>query len=553
MKLSGVIRRVLAFGVILSVAGLAALGLYAFRNDLEALRRSTKENILWSAAQLEFELARFTGALAEFAAGAPGTDARAVNNRFDVLWSRAMTFKSGEAGARLSAYDVESRAVEALFADIEAAEPAIVGLTPGDREAALRLVPVFQRHAEALRKLTFDVLHGEESKAAQMRDNVRQSAQMTAILSAAAVVLSILALGMLTAENRRFRRLADSNLRLAEEADKANRAKSRFLTMMSHELRTPMNGVLGLLALAKQSGLPRPQLRLVEQAEKSGHAMIAMLSDMLDFSALQDDRLTLERHAFSPRELGDAVQDMFGPVARREGVALSVTTAPGMPANVMGDFGRLRQALSHLAAYVVETAGARGIELRLSHDGTDLVATLSFAYGDGGPAWKPELILGAPERSDNQFASDALGPAVARLLIGRMGGSIRLDTDGAERIEVMVRTPAEVVAQGAFAVRIEARSAAMAYVFRAALQPEAPLFQDGDAQGPVHAVILETGGALSPEAEAAEVRALRGRFPGAAIIAVGQPLNPALYDGVAGLPLDAALLRRLVFRLRLAS
>ena len=72
--------------------------------------------------------------------------------------------------------------------------------------------------------------------------------------------------------------------------------------MMSHELRTPMNGVLGQLALAKSQGMPEKQLRLVEQAERSGQRMIGMLIDILDFSALQENQLAIDRRAF---ELSD--------------------------------------------------------------------------------------------------------------------------------------------------------------------------------------------------------------------------------------------------------
>ncbi|HEU0223716.1 MAG TPA: histidine kinase dimerization/phospho-acceptor domain-containing protein [Paracoccaceae bacterium] len=549
MKLPGIITRVLAFVVILCVAGFAGVGFYAFRSDLEALRRSAKENILWSGAQLEFELSRFVGALSEFGAGLPDADARMVNNRFDVLWSRVLTFENGDAGRRLSAYDAERRAVGALFADMQAVEAEIVGLQNGDAATAARLVPLFKRHSEALRQLTLDVLHGEESRAAMMRDDVRRTAELTALMSLAAVIISVIGMIAFGVESRRFRRLAETNRRLADEAEKANRAKSRFLAMMSHELRTPMNGVLGLLALAKQPGMPKPQLRLVEQAERSGREMIGLLSDILDFSALQDDRLELECKPFAPRELGKAVQDLFDPVARREGIELAVSYDPGLPAQVNGDVRRLRQALTHLAAYVVGTAGASEIELRLAHDGRELLAALSFSYGEGGPAWRPELILGAPERDADQFASDALGPAVARMLIGRMGGSIRLDVADRDRIAILVRTEAEAVAAAQLCVRLETRSAAITMLCRAALKREDLVYHQDGMPVRVDAVLYEAGG----DGEAAALRELRARYPEAVVVGIGQPLNPAEFDGVVGLPLDIDHLRAQVLRPRLAS
>lgn len=546
---TGLVSRILAFGVILCVVGFAVVGFVSFRNDLEALRRSTKENILWSAAQLEFELARFTGTLAEFAAGAPNVDARLVNTRFDVLWSRVLTFRSGEAGFRLSAYDAERRAVEALFALMQASEREVVNLKPGDREAALALVAAFRPHAEGLRRLSLDVLHGEEARQAVMRDGVRSSAQLTAVMSLVGLVVAIVGMVVFSAETRRFRRIAEANRQLAEEARSANLAKSRFLAMMSHELRTPMNGVLGLLALAKQSGMPKPPLRLVEQAERSGREMIGLLSDILDFSALQDDRLELEPAPFPPRQLGESVRDLFDPVARREGVEFRLACDPDLPAEVIGDLRRLRQAITHLAAYVTGTAGARELGLRISHDGTDLVVALSFAYGEGGPAWKPDLILGAPDRSEDSFASDALGPAVARMLIDRMGGSIRLGVAEEDRIAILVRMPAPPVRRGETCVRLETRSAAITMLCRTALRGERLVWHGEGTEAPVDAVLFEAGG----EEEAERVRDLRRRFPGAVILGIGAARQPAAFDGMIALPLDIDALRSQVMERRLAS
>ncbi|QDL94159.1 hypothetical protein FDP22_20100 (plasmid) [Paroceanicella profunda] len=529
----------MALVVILSIAGLAGMGLHAFRKDLTALQRATKETILWSAAQLEFEMARFTQALAEYAAHEPQMNAQTVNNRFDVLWSRVATFKTGDVGRRLSEYDEQGQAVESLFADMKAVEGRVVSLRDGGAPAALAMIPIFQAHTEPLRQLTLSVLHGEESKAAEMRENVRASAQMTALLSFAAVVLSILGMIVLAIEVRRFRRLAAANLALAEDAEAANLAKSRFLSMMSHELRTPMNGVLGLLALAKQPGLPRSQLRLIEQAEHSGRQMIGMLADILDFSAIQDDRLELQPEPFSPTDLAREVQGMSDPVARREGTPLAVATDSDCPREVVGDLPRMRQALSHLVAYVLSNAGAHDLRLDLSYSGGNLMSVLSFSYGAGGATWRPELILGAPERGADQFASDALGPAVARMLVERMGGEISLESMGNERIAVVVRIPAEAVARDETCVRLETRSAALGMIARSFLKGPDILFHEDGMSRPADVVFIEAGG----EEEQIQLALARRAYPAARIIGLGRPGSFEGFDDYVELPLKPGALQ----------
>jgi hypothetical protein len=187
--------------------------------------------------------------------------------------------------------------------------------------------------------------------------------------------------------------------------------------------------------------------------------------------------------------------------------------------------------------------------MRLSHDGSVLSAALTFAYGGGGPTWRPELILGAPERGGEQFASDALGPAVARLLIERMGGTIRLDVAEGDRIAIVVRIPAVPVEGEEVRVRIETRSAAITMLCRAALKQDYLVFHaDGDP-GFVQTVLVEAGG---PD-EGSTVTALRTRFAGAQIVGIGRPENTAHFDGIASLPLDIDLLRAQVLRERRAS
>ena len=177
-------------------------------------------------------------------------------------------------------------------------EEVVLGLEDRDMAAITALLAAFQPHAQDLRQLSIRVIGGEEMRGAASRDSIREGQFMAAALSAGALIMAALLIAIVFLEARKYRRLADHNAQLAREADAANKAKSRFLTMMSHELRTPMNGVLGQLALAKATGLRDQQLQLVEQAERSGRQMISMLTDILDFSALQENQLAIDRSAF---------------------------------------------------------------------------------------------------------------------------------------------------------------------------------------------------------------------------------------------------------------
>ncbi len=542
------ITRLVGFTIIILTIATAAVGFFIVRNDIEEMRDSGRENILWSAAQIEIELLRLRHSLAHFVAGDPDTTPQVVNNRFDILWSRISLFQQGTVGARLRAYDERDSTVAALFILMKSVETDMVGLKAGDTETAARLERSFELFADDLRRLSRAVLHGEERVSASQRENLSQSSGLLTIISAAAVLTSLLMIVFFARETNQFRSLALLNARLLHASNRAGKAKSQFLAMMSHELRTPMNGVLGLLALVKQQGLSAQQGRLLDQAERSGHQMISLLGDILDFSDLQDDRLKLENKPFEPAKLGQAVYDMFHPVAVREGIVFEVNTDASCPNQVLGDFSRMRQALTHLATYLLETAGTQNIALDLSHTDGRLTASLSFDYSQLGGEWEPELIMGNPDRTSDGFASEALGPAVSRGLIERMGGATKLSNPTDDRIAVVVSVPASELVVDTLLVRMVCQSTTLEAICRAAFRGENVQFLGGEATQNPHVIMIEGGG----EHEPVLVHKHAELYPEAFLVALGRPANPDLFDDTVEVPIDVASVRQAKF-MRLAN
>ncbi len=192
-----------------------------------------------------------------------------------------------------------------------------------------------------------------------MRDRIQdERADHRAVISLAAVLISVLSLFLILRENRRQRQLADMSRRSAEQAEFASRAKSRFLSMMSHELRNPLNGVLGPLALLDQSELAGRHKRLVEQAQQSGQSMLQMLTGLLDYGEMQDGRFQLRtRRRFRLAALADRIRDAL---VRAEGRRWPVGGRRRVPEFVMhGDLDRLRQVIVHLTLYRPRGAATR--------------------------------------------------------------------------------------------------------------------------------------------------------------------------------------------------
>jgi signal transduction histidine kinase len=529
------VPRYLGIIVLVAMAGFAAVGFFTIRKDVENLRAISQDNTQWSAAQMEIELLRFRMALAA-ARLAPTPDTIAtMNERFDILWSRVFMMGHGQVGESLRRYDAEHGSVAAIAAYLEEIDPAARpfdladAATLDDVEAALA---AFQQD---LREYTLRIVRADAAAAERVRERIHASARTTAVISIAAVLVSVLSLFLIIRENRRQQELAEMSRRSAEQAELASRAKSRFLTMMSHELRNPLNGILGPLALLDQAELGDRQRRLVGQAQHSGRSMLQMLLGLLDFGEIQDGRILLKDEPFRLAVLADQLRDAL----RAEGAArATVRLLPGTPERIHGDMERLRQVFLHLAIYVLEGRDAEGTTLSLSHERETLIGEIAFPSEDGHLDWKLDLLMGLSELAPDQVTAEALRPLIARGLIAATRGVLTLADVPDGRRAIRVAVPAPIVRFDQIRVHLETRSAALATLYRAALRSEKVAFVDGEGC-PVDVVLVDS----TSVTEAPLMSRLRVRFPGALFVSLGLPQAPDLFDDVVETPNDMHRLR----------
>lgn len=368
------------------------------------------------------------------------------------------------------------------------------------------------------------------------------AAGMALVIGTALVSFGIL-IGVIIAGTSRDEKARQVELEEAaaeRRAAAAEAAELRFLTMLSHDLRTPLNGVMGLMALARQSGLSPRQERLLADADRVGSHLVHLLADLLDYAQLRTGSASLNPRPVETGKLLHLADRCLTERARQHRLEYSVTWSGEQPASVLCDEARLRQVVTHLCVYFVESVRCKEIEVAFSYQDERVLFSIRVPAGTTRTgAWRPDDLLKHPTDGDDPFASDAAGPMIVRGLTRLMTGKLKLMTDPEAGDVLTVSIPAPVCSSMRQLVRFELASDASALLLHKVLDEQAwQVWTPDMTSDGVSAVLFEGDGSEEHE----RLAALKTLHPGARFISLGQPWRLADFDAVCPAAPGAAAL-----------
>lgn len=235
------------------------------------------------------------------------------------------------------------------------------------------------------------------------------------------------------AEEKRRSELLQAAL---SEAEKADVAKSQFLSRVSHEMRTPLNAIIGFMELSKDATIQQ-QMEYRDYSMTAAKQLLSVINDVLDMSAIESGKMKLNLTDFNFTHLVHTVSELYFSQCKAKGLTYNTFITTHVPEWLIGDQLRLNQILTNLLGNAVKFTASGSITLTISQlsQKKDQVF-IRFVVKDTGRGMSPEFtkrvfVAFEQENADTaaRYGGSGLGLSIVHNIVSMMDGAVNVESE----------------------------------------------------------------------------------------------------------------------------
>lgn len=229
-------------------------------------------------------------------------------------------------------------------------------------------------------------------------------------------------------------------LELAKDsADKANAAKTDFLSSMSHEIRTPLNAIVGFSDCIKHADNLDEAKENADDIIDASNTLLEIVNGILDISKIEAGKLEIVNSDYNARDLFSGLAKLVTPKMSEKGLDFQVTIAEDLPATLYGDPANIKKVVTNLLSNAYKYTDKGFVKYDVKCVNNEGVCRLIISVEDSGRGIKKENVeklftkfQRVDEDKNTTIEGTGLGLAITKQLIELMGGSVVVTTEYGE-------------------------------------------------------------------------------------------------------------------------